>query len=393
MSLALNRVYFFQGTQYSRYQVAADQVDAGYPLPIAGQWAGLPGAGINAAVNWGNGKVYFFSGSQYYRFDVVADAVDPGYPLPIAGHWPGLTFASIDAAVNWGNGKAYFFSGSQYARYDVAADATDPGYPLPIAGNWANIAGTGFENGIDAAIDYGTGKAYFFRGGNYVRVDIAAKAVDPGYPLPIAGNWTGLFSGALDAAVEWPVAAVSPGGFRVPTARSGCKTVAAGTQRKVGESFALEVDFESAVYATACAVGEYRQFVRGQFTLNGSPVNHLLANPAGGAPLPLLPTPPPGAAADNFREDGIPPPLPSLTHMWYGHRAENTAGNADTSDRYLPDRATGCQYRGTDFPSLRGPPGMTYSVQLDFRGQAIDSGTGGAVVATNDWSVNCSGTL
>lgn len=38
----------------------------------------------------------------------------------------------LDAAVNWGNGKAYFFRNGQYIRYDVKADRADPGYPKPI---------------------------------------------------------------------------------------------------------------------------------------------------------------------------------------------------------------------------------------------------------------------
>ena len=184
---------------------------------------------IDAAVNWGNGKAYFFRAGQYVRYDITTDRVDPGYPLPIAGHWPGLSEAGfdapdavwvklpvsgevgprpdvgqagtnqmaaaglrpitgtgrargggirlIDAAVNWGNRKAYFFRAGQYVRYDITTDRVDPGYPLPIAGNWPGLAEAGFDS-IDAAVNWGNGKAYFFRAGHYVRYDITADRVD-----------------------------------------------------------------------------------------------------------------------------------------------------------------------------------------------------------------------
>jgi hypothetical protein len=112
-----------------------DKVDPGYPVPIAGNWPGFPpafAAGVSAGVMWNNGKAYYFKGNQYLRYDVAADKVDPGYPLPIAGQWPGLWPDNIDAGVVWPNGKAYFFKGSQYTRYDIAADKADAGYPLPI---------------------------------------------------------------------------------------------------------------------------------------------------------------------------------------------------------------------------------------------------------------------
>src|SRR5271169_6582441 len=115
---AMSKLYFFNGGQYSRYDIKQDAVDAAYPLPVSGNWSGLPAAGVDAAINWGNGFVYFFAGPQYYRFNTKLDQVDTGSPRPIAGNWAGLTLDAVDACANWGNGKAYFFRGGQYWRYD-----------------------------------------------------------------------------------------------------------------------------------------------------------------------------------------------------------------------------------------------------------------------------------
>lgn len=94
--------------------------------------------------------------------------------------------------------RAYFFSGDQYVRYDVAADAVDPGYPNPIADNWPGL----FTREIDAALRLPNGKVYFFSGDQYVRYNWDADQADAGYPKPIAGNWPGLFV-PVEAAVTW----------------------------------------------------------------------------------------------------------------------------------------------------------------------------------------------
>lgn len=193
------KVYLFKGNKYLRYDVASDKTDAGYPVDISGRWEGFPASfddGVDAGVLWSNGKAYYFKGSQFVRFDLVSQRVDPGYPKDISSKWPGLFTADIDAVVVWPNGKAYFFKGAQYVRYDIARNKVDAGFPAPIAGNWPGMPDE-FTSGIDEAVVWNNGAAYFFKGSQYVRYDITADRVEPGYPKPIAGNWPGVWADGL----------------------------------------------------------------------------------------------------------------------------------------------------------------------------------------------------
>jgi Hemopexin len=154
-------------------------------------------------------KVYFFKNSQCVRYDRSFDAVDEGYPLGVAGNWPGLAEAGMaqpSAAVNLESGKLYVFKGGQYARYDVATDQVDAGYPLSIADFWPGMAAAGFGSDIDAAVNWGNGKLFFFKGGNYVRYDIAQDKVEDGYPLTIAGFWPGMAEAGLTGESTQPCA-------------------------------------------------------------------------------------------------------------------------------------------------------------------------------------------
>jgi Hemopexin/Papain family cysteine protease len=205
--------YFFKGGEYVHYDVAGDKVIEG-SKPLDGQhWGNWPAAwklGINAAIDYGNGNVYFFKGSQYLRYSVPAKRVDNGYPSPISGNWPGFPAAwasGFDAAINWGNGKVYFFKGNEYLRYDIAHDKVDENYPRPLnAANWPHWPAA-WNSGINAAVNWGNGKVYFFKENQYLRYDIAADMVDQDYPRPIAGNWPGLieaFSRGVDSAIAAP---------------------------------------------------------------------------------------------------------------------------------------------------------------------------------------------
>jgi hypothetical protein len=143
-------------------------------------------------------KVYFFRGDQYSRYDAKRDAADPQYPRAIAGQWAGLETVPIDAALNWGNGRAYFFSGSRYYRYDIKRDRTD-GQPRAIADGWRGLT----LDRVDACVNWGNGKVWFFRGNQYWQYDHAHDRTDAGYPQPIRAKWDAGFATDIQAALNY----------------------------------------------------------------------------------------------------------------------------------------------------------------------------------------------
>ena len=199
--------YFFKGSRYLRYNIATDAVDVG-PAQVAENWKNLPQefqSNLDAAVNWGDGHAYFFKGARYVRYNIAIDRVDVG-PVEIAANWRNLPpefQSSLDAAVNWGNGNAYFFKGSRYVRYNIPGDTIDVG-PVEIAANWTALPPE-FQSKLDAVVNWGNGNAYFFKRARYVRYNIASDTIDVG-PTEIARNWTNLpgeFQSGIRAAINW----------------------------------------------------------------------------------------------------------------------------------------------------------------------------------------------
>jgi Hemopexin len=248
------KIYFFQGSEYARYDIAQDTADGddgsghSYPRSIRDSWPGLFTDSIDAAVFWpapppGGAEIktvaYFFKGNQFMRYDVAADRADAAdgagrpYPQAISLKWPGIWPDRVDAILVWpvprnGRTVAYFFRDNQYIRFDIKNHRADPGYPKPIAGNWPNFK---FPDGIDGALAWPTKIAsksvvYFFKGDQYMRYDVDTDRADDhserglSYPASVADNWSGLLManspGSVDALAAYAKQCDDAIGITVP---------------------------------------------------------------------------------------------------------------------------------------------------------------------------------
>ncbi|MEU8385598.1 neuraminidase-like domain-containing protein, partial [Streptosporangium sp. NPDC048865] len=197
------RTLLFSGDQYVRYSDAGgyDQVDEGYPrviaeaLPAELGVAELPEAfrdAIDAAFQDADGAVYLFAGTRYLRI-----AAGRAAEAPVAGAWgvvdnafraPGAT---VEAAFTSRDGDLYVFCGGQYARYRMTRlKAVEDGYPRPVAGDWGNLP-EAFDAGPDAAFSF-EGRAYLCRGAEHVRYSgDRYDTPDRTYPQPFRHRWSG----------------------------------------------------------------------------------------------------------------------------------------------------------------------------------------------------------
>ncbi|MEV8539192.1 hemopexin repeat-containing protein [Streptomyces sp. NPDC051572] len=219
--MSVDKAYFTVGATVSTYDIDADTADPAQDSQLGTAWGGLPSGweeGIDAAVDLGQAHLYVFRGTEYVRILFATETVDDGYPLTTRDNWTGLSFDTVDAVMNWSDGKLYFFSGPQYVRYDIAADRQDPGYPKPIADGWTGVTADWIGDGIDGALNPGNGRAYLFKGTEYVAIDWHTKKQEDGYPLTTADQWPGL-TGPYDAI--WSNAATAP-----PTAGGGSSKAA-----------------------------------------------------------------------------------------------------------------------------------------------------------------------
>jgi len=91
----------------------------------------------------------------------------------------------IDAALNDGNGKAYFFIGDKVVRCNIDPYKTEKGYPVPIEVEWLGL----YSSGIDAAVLWANNMAYFFKDDAYMRSTIKTRKVTENFVRPIEDGW------------------------------------------------------------------------------------------------------------------------------------------------------------------------------------------------------------
>jgi hypothetical protein len=185
------KVYFFQGTQYWRYDLKnKDYGEVDYPKPLSA-WK-LPrvfDSGLDACLSgWGKyeGKSYFFKDGWYVSYDWKSDRVgDPRSTTKWDRDSAFPFHGGIDAALNGQGrykGKAYFFKGDKYARYDWETDRID--LVDQKLSTWG--LGDGFNSHITACLRGDEGgfrsnpTAYFFKGDQYVKYDWTENRVRPG---------------------------------------------------------------------------------------------------------------------------------------------------------------------------------------------------------------------
>ncbi|MFM8330907.1 MAG: MAC/perforin domain-containing protein [Candidatus Methylumidiphilus sp.] len=155
-------------------------------------------------------RVHVFRGKNCFSYN--PDSGETTQSRPIKEKWPMLAevgFEQVDAAFlgkylvsQAGEAldrKLYFFNRDKYIRVDVDAMAIDPGYPKKITEGWPGVP---FER-IDAVLNVAPDALYFFLGNQYVRFNMLENKAFEGYPEATSKRWAGLTFDRIDAAVYW----------------------------------------------------------------------------------------------------------------------------------------------------------------------------------------------
>lgn len=128
-------------------------------------WKGVP-PNIDDGFSWGNNwETYFFQGSQYYRFDTSKGRVADGYPNDIIDGWPGVP-NDIDAVFSDEIQKTFFFKQNKVYLFNDELNRVEQGFPKRIGEVFQNV-----PNFIDAAFHYyADDTVYFFQDLYYWRL-------------------------------------------------------------------------------------------------------------------------------------------------------------------------------------------------------------------------------
>ena len=155
---------------------------------------------VDAALTLPDGSIHIFDGPDVIPARLAESGLVPqGVPLPLDTTWQLMPFDRIDAAFVSGQQRAYFFAGNQYCIHDASTRTRIEG-PKPIrdhwnVDNWERLPEAWDRDYSASAFWPGNGKAWFFKGTEYLRYDLSADRVDTSvdgqwvYPLPITRHW------------------------------------------------------------------------------------------------------------------------------------------------------------------------------------------------------------
>lgn len=194
-------VYLFRGDQYLRYNTKKQRVRYG-PMRIINGWPGLAdtryAAGVDATVfrPGYTGELWFFREGKYIRYKIGDEKIVKSETSVDRG-WTGLVGTGfgreITAVVNHPSkpGIMWIFDNSEYVRYDEPTNEVIVG-PQQITRGWPGLRNTGFDSGIQAAINIpgNTSDILLFQGDRYIRYNTRTEtAVAGGFIVEL---WPGL---------------------------------------------------------------------------------------------------------------------------------------------------------------------------------------------------------
>ncbi|MFD9075763.1 ricin-type beta-trefoil lectin domain protein, partial [Streptomyces lasiicapitis] len=222
--------YLFRGNQYTRFEEAADE-PLGEVKDISSEWPSLRGTpfvdGFDAAFEakkYDKRQLILFRGDQYVRVEIDMGGRDDTLakgPLPITTGFKifeGTPFAKgVDAAMEIGDSRMMLFKGDQMAIFKLDIDGNGDKWvmePRAISEGLPLLKGTGFENGIDTAMQRTAfdpepnGSIVYLVDGRqalrlYLDEDLAKSEIELG-PMPLTELWPSLKGSIFDETPQSP---------------------------------------------------------------------------------------------------------------------------------------------------------------------------------------------
>jgi hypothetical protein len=217
--------------------------------------------------------------------------------------------------------------------------------------------------------------------------DFGKMSIRPPSTVVVDGDNNGEQTQTLDAAPisrtqdigtdggASPAAAPASTKYCRPTARF--TSIPSGTLTPTFSGSLLTVPFDMNAEFTLpipCSgvCGEYRQFVRGSFSVNGTNLTHALCSNN------LSPT--------TWYEDCA---TIGGTNYKYGYHTIPFPNSRFSN----PDQATGTTFKGHDSPGLSGTTGDRLAIHLEFKGILVDACDSDAPLVTKTWKVDGTGVV